>query len=774
MSTHPNNLPAKSGRAGSDPLTLERHSLDVERAVEKVFGDESRWATSWRRFFRLGPADHARLLLNLRVAGLFHDLGKGNEDFVRSVLGQQRDRQTLRHEHLSALVLQLAPIRAWLSLNPILDLDAITASVLSHHLKASDDGYWRWAEPHGKLELEHYLAHPEIRRVLERVAEIASLPSPPCLSLPTWGPTASPWREALETGVQRGNAFRRALRATSGSARRSFMLAVKAGVIVADSVASGLVRENLALDGWIDERTRASDLTAQAIESDVLAPRRAEIERLSARPFTYHQFQTGAAGLGPRALLLAGCGAGKTLAAWTWARAQADHRAIGRVIFLYPTRGTATEGFRDYLGLAPEASAALLHGTARYELEAMRENPDEGRSAQDESRARLFALAYWSQRYFSATVDQFLGFMEHAYASLCLLPVLSDAAVVIDEVHSFDRHMFEVLLSFLGAFDVPVLCMTATLTRTRREQLAAAGLEVYPRPTDRDLLADLEHAETRARYRIHLVESGDPLVPEVARRVADGAKCLWVVNTVARCQELGRRLDATCDHQVLCYHSRFKLEDRHRAHQAVVASFKARGAPAVAVTTQVCEMSLDLDADVLVTEIAPLSALVQRMGRANRHPRRDAPDFVADVFVYPPESSAPYSKALLEPARAALEALRGRVVSQRELAESIERWGIAEAAPSGYSTFLSGGYYATIGELRDIDEIGQRVVLDHDVEAVTRLLRSGKSVDGFILTVPRVHAIEARPSARWPRWLGVAPGDRYDTRWGFDASRGEI
>src|SRR5437867_9676942 len=85
-----------------------------------------------------------------------------------------------------------------------------------------------------------------------------------------------------------------------------------------------------------------------------------------------------------------------------------------------------------------------------------------------EDRDRLFALGLWSRRYFSATVDQFLGFIEHDYKSLCLLPALADSALIIDEVHSFDIRMFDCLIGFLRAFDMPVLCMTATLPPSRR------------------------------------------------------------------------------------------------------------------------------------------------------------------------------------------------------------------------------------------------------------------------------------------------------------------
>ena len=235
----------------------------------------------------------------------------------------------------------------------------------------------------------------------------------------------------------------------------------------------------------------------------ILEPRAKQISKNRGTAFCLRPFQQKTAEQGSRVLLLAACAAGKTIAAWKWAEAQAREYKIGKVVFLYPTRGTATEGFRDYVGWAPEAEGALVHGTSRYELEAMRSNPSEATAEKNydklnEDQDRLFALGLWSRRYFSATVDQFLGFIEHNYKGLCLLPALADSAVIIDEVHSFDKRMFDCLIAFLRNFDVPVLCMTATLPPVRRQQLLDAGLRLYEASED----AELHKLESHPRYRL--------------------------------------------------------------------------------------------------------------------------------------------------------------------------------------------------------------------------------------------------------------------------------
>ena len=773
--TAPDRLLAKSA-AGPRIVTLERHLLDTEAAAVRLFSLDRRWGGSFCRFFRVAEDQRDRFLLHLRVATLLHDVGKANADFHDAVTKRDRSVQTLRHEHLSALVLHLPQVSAWLGQNPALDLDVIAAAVLSHHLKASDGGDWKWCAPRtDPAAVCVFFGHPEVARVLARVAQIAALGPAPELPSGVWSPSP-PWEPAWRAGTDAATRLRRAIRKDHN--RRALLLAVKAGVIVADSVASGLVREGHSIEAWIDEVALAEPIGPEDIEQAILAPRAEQIRRTRGA-FEYHRFQLGAAELGARALVLAGCGSGKTLAAWKWAEAQSQVRCIGKVIFLYPTRGTATEGFRDYVSWAPETEAALLHGTSRYELEAMQEGPreDDDRSKKHfgptEEEARLFSLGFWSRRYFSATVDQFLSFMEHGYGGLCLLPVLADAAVIVDEVHSFDRHMFGNLVAFLHAFDVPVLCMTASLTASRRHQLVAEGLTVYPGLERRDDLRDLSQSEDHPRYRVERTDAVDAAYAEAMNAFKHGLRVLWVVNRVAVCQDHAGKLRHELGDDVRCYHSRFMLDDRHRAHQKTLADFQQLGRPAIAVTTQVCEMSLDLDADVLITETAPPPSLVQRFGRANRH-RARGDDFRARLIVYAPDTAAPYTRAEIEAGESFLAALGAGDISQRHLAAALEQHALPEPAADGSARFLDAGYYAVPGSLRDADESACPCVLDADLDAFAEAQRARTPTDGFVVNVPRrcVRPHDARPA--WlPRHLHVASSSHYSKFLGFQAEPGE-
>lgn len=764
-------LHAKAARYG---LTLATHLSETEEAARRLFDGDHRVARSWRRFFRLPPEQGDRFLLNLRVAALLHDIGKANQDFQALVQGQGRG-QFVRHEHLSALLLHTPALRGWLRKDPRLDVEVITAAVLSHHLKAHQDGPYRWGELGGLARrLAVYFDHPEVIATMDHLAKILERADRPALPTVPYGDHA-PWNDAFEDGHSTASRFGRNLEQRD-PARHRLLLATKAALIAADAAASGLSREGHTLS-WLDGFTGAAPVTAADVEQSILGPRCAAIAQGSKKPFTYQRFQDLVAGEGDRLLLLAGCGSGKTLAAWRWAQARAG--ATGRVIFLYPTRATATEGFRDYVGFAPEDEAMLLHGTASYELREMAQNPAERLHgdkdfSQSEAEARLFAIGLWPRRYFSATVDQFLSFMENDFRALCLLPALADSLLIIDEVHSFSHHMFEVLLNFLKRFTVPVLCMTATLDRSRIEQLKATGMACFPRPEHDGELQDLRKAEGHLRYRLERVPDESAALQQAIAAYQEGRRVLWVVNQVARCQRLWRLLRDSLGPQVLCYHSQFTLEDRKDRHRAVIGAFKQTERPAIAVTTQVCEMSLDLDADVLLSEEAPISSLVQRWGRANRTLEGKSEGFLARLLCYKPEDDAPYTRDELEAARIFLAALGSAPLSQHTLATELARHEKERSKPQEHTRFLSDGYFALPGSFRDADDYSQPCLLDDRLAQALALMKQGdrEALEGLVVNVPR-RAAQPMPAgySALPRHLGVASAARYQRECGFQAAQ---
>lgn len=753
---------------GGSPKCLEDHSSDVLEADLALFGGRdgpSQLGECWLRFFKLTPEVWPGFLANRAACALLHDIGKANTGFQRAMTGRA-EPQPLRHEHLSAMILALPAMQAWLAANPLLHPGYIVSAVAGHHLKATrraprHAGYPAFGAPWGEGNLIA-IAEPEtLATYLRQVAEHLSLPAPP--PIPTiWTFDGSRGQDIEEARTRVERLFR-TLERTARDGGDPLLPALKAALIAADGAGSGLPREGLDVRAWIGEQFDGQPLTPNDIEQAVLAPRISQIEQARRRSdpgyrFAYQDFQRDAASLPARTLLLAGCGSGKTLAAWRWIGAQLRARPARRAIFLYPTRATATEGFKDYVSHAPE-DATLLSGTARYELPRMFDNPEDPRSGRNyETESRLFAIGRWSKRYFSATVDQFLGFMQQDYQGTCLLPVLADSVVVIDEVHSFDPGLFATLLRFLRAFDLPVLCMTASLPASRRRALQDLDFSLYP--SDPSQFEDLEARSRSPRYRVQHTADAESALEIAKSALGQCQRVLWVVNTVDRCQELARILEPF---QPASYHSRFKLEDRNRRHREVVERFagSAEG-PLIAITTQVCEMSLDLDADVLISELAPIPALIQRMGRCHRHQRTGRP--LGEVYVYSNQDCKPYDQDDLAVSEAFLADLIERPsVCQADLEERLEHYTSRDASePERLAAFLDDGPWARGGaiDLRDANDFTHPAILDSDLEQGR--WRPGE--DGLVLPVPKWLG---RYDSRLPGYLRLAPASHYCPRLGF-------
>jgi len=301
-------------------------------------------------------------------------------------------------------------------------------------------------------------------------------------------------------------------------------------------------------------------------------------------------------------------------------------------------------------------------------------------------------------------------------------------------------------------------------------------LKVFPTDTDRasEALADLKELEQADRYRLESVADFSAAFDKEVPAYQEGLRVLWVVNTVDRCLTIAHKLDAAIDGEILTYHSRFRLRDRQKVHARTVQAFSFSEGdspkPAIAVTTQVCEMSLDLDADVLITEIAPVSSLVQRFGRANRHLKRS----FATLHPYMPPANLPYQRNDLETANAFLESFESERVSQLQLAMALETYARPERDADGSSSFLNSGYYAVPGSFRDTDEFAIPCILDSDFSAIEPLLKNRQPYDGFIVNVPHKWAKawleDGNTRPEWlPKYLNVVSGDsqRYQVDRGF-------
>lgn len=781
--------------------SLVDHTADVVAAFEALFGtweSPTGLTRRWLAFFRLAEADAEPFLRNGLLACLVHDWGKANTGFAAMLA--KKGVQTVRHEVVSALIMTEPPVWRWLGSAKRVDLPLVLAAVAGHHLKAAEpEGFCDvrqfGATQNGSLDQDFSLTwnHPRVREQLSALAARFGIEE----DLPEgvtehWRvkdrrPGRGDYRAGRDRVRNKIDDFREEIEDGPASSRARMLRAVRSALIAADSAGSALSRSHEEtghtddvrpfLRRWIaDAFDPAASLDEAKIYAKVIDPR-VKGQMPAGRPFPWNEFQEACDDPGrvpARALLIAPCGSGKTLAAWRWVAARCRERPVARAVFLYPTRGTATEGFRDYVGHAAPETAALVHGTAQLDLESLRPDDDpEGRIAE----SRLFSLQQWPKRLFSATVDQFLAFLQHDYGSTCLLPLLADSAVVLDEVHSYDRGMFTALTAFLEHFDVPVLAMTATMPERRKVDLAK-HLTVVEGLGFGGEASRLRQIADHPRYGVSKASGVDEARREAGSALRSGLRVLWVVNTVDRAQALARGFAAdpragrlwTADGcPIHCYHSRFKLADRRARHDEIVAAFKRGGgrprSGVLGITTQVCELSLDLDCDVIITEFSPVSALIQRLGRCCRDQRAHETGRTGRAVLYKPESDLPYQAKEMEDVPAFIDAIAGRVVSQSDLAGHLAAFG-GPGFLEKTTRFITDGPWAAADQdhFRDAEERTRQALLPCDGDRYQQSLKSRTPwrAQGFIVPIPR-NAGDGSNKPQWmPAWLTFADVGRHE------------
>ncbi|HEY2910951.1 MAG TPA: CRISPR-associated helicase Cas3', partial [Gemmataceae bacterium] len=354
----------------------------------------------------------------------------------------------------------------------------------------------------------------------------------------------------------------------------------------------------------------------------------------------------------------------------------------------------------------------------------------------------------------ACTVDTVLGLVQNNRRGIFAWPAFAGAAFVFDEIHAYDDRLFGALLRFLRDLPgLPVLLMTASLPAPRelalRNTLEARGIELKPISGPKEL-------EELPRY--HKLHTGDEL-DEVQRVHAAGGKVLWVCNTVNRVMDAADRAAAR-GLKPLIYHSRFKYEHRVQRHKAVIDAFRGVG-PAVAICSQVAEMSLDLSADLLVTDLAPVPALIQRLGRLNR--KAKAGDTTKPFIVVEPDKHLPYTPNDLDVAREWLAKLSAESINQFHLADAWEQ--SAENPPDLVpSAWLDGGPATTVTELREASP-GISVLMESDLLTV---LAAPKQIGRFVLPMPPPPRSLDWRSWKRERGIPVAPTGTVD----YDEMRG--
>lgn len=395
-------------------------------------------------------------------------------------------------------------------------------------------------------------------------------------------------------------------------------------------------------------------------------------------------------------------GCGKTEAALMVAEQAIQSQGLRGAYVAMPTQATSNQMFtrtaaflsKRYPALA-NINFQLIHGNALLNKSFLQMRLNSISDDDHKKEGNVNALEWFLPKKRSllapfgvGTVDQAFFSVLRTRHSFLRLFGLFRKVVIFDEVHAYDTYMMEIfklLLPWLRALGTSVIILSATLPETTRRQLlqsyqyeSADEIEpvAYPRLTYNDGKKRRSIALGSFPDRtIHLnkmdYSDTDKILKKLHSQLEQGGCAAVVCNTVDRAQAIYKAIKAAntvAAEDLYLLHARMPFCWRAAQEEQILARFgkqtQAHTAPrrGIVVATQIIEQSLDLDFDLLVSDLAPIDLLIQRIGRLHRHsggvcapvrpanlaqptcivcqpadPAKDAlPEFANDCFVYDP------------------------------------------------------------------------------------------------------------------------------------------
>ena len=384
-------------------------------------------------------------------------------------------------------------------------------------------------------------------------------------------------------------------------------------------------------------------------------------------------------------VLEAPMGEGKTEAALAAAELMANRMKRSGIFFALPTQASANALFLricrwiEKLKDGINHSVNLAHGKANLnelyskivkvtkELGGFWVGGEEGEETCDDA---IIVHEWLSGRkkgiladFIIGTIDQVLmAGLKQKHLALRHLG-LANKVVILDECHAYDAYMSQYLykvLNWLGAYNVPVIVLSATLPGNKRKQLIDAYLNKESTPTreydpafdkekpevpklplwattrdypiityteGRDVSQEKVYGHQRpVEVRLEVLPNDEQIAIIIKDLLSEGGCAGIIVNTVKRAQSIACMLREDFGGDVQLLHSRFIAQDRARKEKDLLDKLGPEGnkkgerpSRCIVVGTQIFEQSCDLDFDVLISDICPMDLLIQRIGRLHRH-----------------------------------------------------------------------------------------------------------------------------------------------------------
>lgn len=321
-------------------------------------------------------------------------------------------------------------------------------------------------------------------------------------------------------------------------------------------------------------------------------------------------------------IVIGSTGMGKTESALLWSKND-------KTFFTLPLRISINAIYDRILEQIKYEHIGLLHSTAQDYIEE-KQNDIEEKSAMKTEIEKIEQSKNLYQKITTCTIDQIFPFVFKYRGYEKMYATLSYSKVIIDEIQAYSPEIVAIILKGLQMINKlggKFMVMTATLPRIYKEKLQEMGIEFEYN----------EFIKNTQRHKIKLI---DKKINEEINQIYETSKTkktLIIVNTINKAIEIYKQLKDIGASNINLLHSRFEQEDRNEKERNIKEFSKQEGKTGIWITTQIVEASLDIDFDLLYTEMSTLDSLFQRLGRCYRS--REYQGQEPNVRIYTKEAS---------------------------------------------------------------------------------------------------------------------------------------
>ena len=350
-------------------------------------------------------------------------------------------------------------------------------------------------------------------------------------------------------------------------------------------------------------------------------------------------------------IVIGSTGIGKTEGALLWSKND-------KTFFTLPLRisiNAIYDRIKDTIGYK---HVGLLHSTA---LDYLDEKNEENEFNKIQQARNLY------QKITTCTIDQIFPFVFKYRGYEKIYATLSYSKVVIDEIQAYSPEIVAVLLKglqMINNLNGKFMVMTATLPRIYREKLQEMGIKFEYN----------EFIKDTKRHKFKIIDKSINEDIEEIKEKSKNKKVLIIVNTINKAIELYKVLENDGVEKVNLLHSRFEQEDRSEKEINIKEFSKQKDKSGIWITTQIVEASLDIDFDMLYTEMSTLDSLFQRFGRCYRSREYEGKE--PNVKIYIKETSGVgyiYDKEIYQKSIDLLQEYSGQILKEKTKIDLVDK-----------------------------------------------------------------------------------------------------